>query len=427
MLYVKNITPSQEKMTNGNFSLVVRYTPTGGNPDGSEDICVQAYDVESGDLQYDEGADVQFYLSELIPIENYESVKCMLIFKGKLGNEENAVIGKTFSLGEIKFNEEWDNGLNGNYPWTHTTPDENPDNGSTSNVIDNGILVKDNIRYIGYDKPRFNSSNLDFVDLNNPIGLLITPDTYLQFKIDDLSINEIPPAPEGSTTAWQYLRLRLNNELGLQFTQEGQGVYWGSNTAYYTFNLGWIIVVNIHALFQNNGIAIPEPFYLESIGLTQQLWNIGEFSTVEHRQHMEVDFMRIVERYVEPESKGKGDEKMIISVKTTKKLLAVIGLAAFILSSPLSWAGDMVFADYSVSELKVVEVNIEATTVILESPDGDTATLMVGDAVGQEGSTIIEIRELMIIMEGPPDESGKVTKSYIPVIRIGTPSQLVPQ
>lgn len=118
---------------------------------------------------------------------------------------------------------------------------------------------------------------------------------------------------------------------------------------------------------------------------------------------------------------------MIITVKTFKKLLAIISLTAFILSSSLSWAEDIIFADYSVSELRVVEVDIEAPIVILETPEGDTATLTVGDAVGQEGSTIIEIRELMIIMEEPPDESGKVTKSYIPVIRIGTPSQLVSQ
>ena len=180
--------------------------------------------------------------------------------------------------------------MNGNYQWAHTIPDENPDNGSTSNVANNNILFKDNIRYIGYKTPRFNSSNLNFVDLNNPNGLRITPDTCLQFKIDDLSINEQPPAPEGSTSAWQYLSLGFNNGLGLQFTQDGQGLFWGPDTAYYTFNLGWIIVVNIFDLFQNSGLTIPEPFYLESMDLTQQLWSIEDFSTVEHRQHMEVDF-----------------------------------------------------------------------------------------------------------------------------------------
>jgi len=300
-LHVHNLTPDGETLKNGTFSLIARYTPAGGNPDGSDDIFIQAYDVESGELQYDQGADVQFYLSEPVPVESHESVKCMLVFKGTLGNEENAVVGKSFSLGQIKFNEEWDNGLNGNYQWMHATPDDNPDNGSTSNAIDYGILLKDNIRYAGYRTPRFNSSYIDFTDTDNPNGMPITPDTYLQFKIDDLSINEQPPAPEGHTTAWQYLSLEFNNGLGIQYTQKGQGINWGSDIAYYTFNLGSIIVDNIHGLFQNYGITVPDPLYLKSIELTQQLWDLSEPSTVEHRQHMEVDSIRIVESNVEPE------------------------------------------------------------------------------------------------------------------------------
>lgn len=302
LLNIKNITHSQETMSDGHFSVVVRYTPTGGNPDGSEDIFVRSYEVASGVLQYGgEGVDVQFNLPVPVPIENYESVKCILTFRGTLGNESRAVIGKSFMFGQVKINEEWDNGLEGNHPWTHTTPDQNPDNGSTSNVVENGILIKDNIRFIDHDTARFNSSYLDLVDSDNPNGLVITPNTYLQFKIDDLSINEQPPAPEGETSAWQYLSLRFNNGLGLQFTQEGQGVYWGTRTAYYTFGLGWIIVDNIYSLFQNCGITIPEPLYLEDIFFSQQLGSLAEPSTVEHCQYMEIDFIRIIEKHEEPE------------------------------------------------------------------------------------------------------------------------------
>ncbi|MFV9646015.1 MAG: hypothetical protein ACNYWU_09350, partial [Desulfobacterales bacterium] len=302
LLNIKNITHSQETMSDGHFSVVCRYTPTGGNPDGSEDIFVRSYEVASGVLQYGgEGVDVQFNLPVPVPIENYESVECILTFRGTLGNESGAVIGKSFTPGQVKFNEEWDNGLEGNHPWTHTTPDQNPDNGSTSNVVENGILIKDNIRFIDHDTPRFNSSYLDLVDSDNPNGLLITPNTYLQFKIDDLSINAQPPAPEGFTNAWQCLVLRFNDGRRLQFTQEGQGLYWGTSTAYYSFNLGSIIVTDIYTLFQNYGIAIPEPFYLESIRLTQQLGSLAEPSTVEHCQYMEIDFIRIIEKHEEPE------------------------------------------------------------------------------------------------------------------------------
>lgn len=302
-LDIKNITPSQETMSDGYFSLIVRYTPSGGNPDGSDDIFIRAYEnIASGTILYnDEKTDVRFNLPVYIPIENYDSIKCILTFRGTLGNESDAVIGKSFSLGEIKFSEEWDNGLVGNHPWIHTTPDQNPDNGSTSNIVDNVYLIKDNIRYIGYKTPRFNSSYLDFVNINNPNGLPITPNTYLQFKINELSINEQPPAPAGSTAAYQYLNFEFNNGLALQFTQEGQGVYWNPTTGYYTFSLGFIIVTNIYTLFQNYGITIPESLYLEEIRLTQQLLSIGEPSTVEHHQHMEVDFIRVVEEYKEQE------------------------------------------------------------------------------------------------------------------------------
>ncbi|MFZ7113093.1 MAG: hypothetical protein ACOWYE_15525 [Desulfatiglandales bacterium] len=300
-LNVKNITPSEEQMNNGIFTVVVRYTPVGGNPDGSDDIFIRSNDVESGTLQYGEATDVLFYLSRSVPLDSYGSITCMLAYRGRLGNEENCVIGKSFSLGDIRFNEEWDNGLDGKYPWIHTVPDENPDNGTTSNAVDNGVLLKDNLRFMGYKSPRFNSSHLDLVDADHPNGLMVTAETCLQFKIDDLSINAQPPSAEGTTAAWQYLSFEFNNGLSLQFSVEGQGVYWDSNTAYCGFSFGHIMALNVHTLFQNCGIPIPEPFFLESINLTQQLWNLTEASTVEHHQHMEVDFIRVVERYMEPE------------------------------------------------------------------------------------------------------------------------------
>ena len=119
---------------------------------------------------------------------------------------------------------------------------------------------------------------------------------------------------------------------------------------------------------------------------------------------------------------------MVITVKTTKKLtVVVIGLVVLILASTLSWAGDVVFTNYPARALKVLELNEEAQTVVLESPDGVTATLTVGDVVGQESATIIEIKKLVIILEGTPDETGRTRKSCIPVIPIGSPVPLVAQ
>lgn len=114
------------------------------------------------------------------------------------------VIGKSLSLGESKFSEEWDNGLIGNHAWGHTGYNllgQNPDNGSTSNVLFEDILVKDNIRYAGQTTARVNQSLIDYYYNNGQfrdiLPILITPDTYLQFDIDAMSINAIPPAPPG--------------------------------------------------------------------------------------------------------------------------------------------------------------------------------------------------------------------------------------
>lgn len=111
-----------------------------------------------------------------------------------------------------------------------------------------------------------------------------------------MSINQIPPAPPGTTNHWQSLMLHFNHGLSLQMTQEGQGIFYTPKTATYTFGLGLIIVDNIYQLFQNVGIAIPDgPLYLRSLGVVQQLFILDELSTVEHHQHMEIDSIRIIE------------------------------------------------------------------------------------------------------------------------------------
>ena len=299
---IKNMTPN-ETLTDGTFTVTYSYRPTGGKSDGSEDIWGQAPGVSSGTLLYDgEEKIIDFWLPHPVPKENYDSAKFTLAFKGKLGNEEGAVIGKALTLGEVKFSEEWNNGFTGNHNWAHTDFnlfDQDLGNGSTSNVFEGDTLIKDNIRFMGHKTARVNESFLDY-DYNNGqfrdiLRILITPDTYLQFKIDAMSINEIPPAPLGYTNHWQALILHFNNGLTLQYFQEGQGLYTGSKTAYLTFPLGFVTVDNIYEMFKGAGITIPEPLYLESIDFLQQLFQLEQPSTVQHHQHMEIDSMRIIE------------------------------------------------------------------------------------------------------------------------------------
>jgi hypothetical protein len=55
----------------------------------------------------------------------------------------------------------------------------------------------------------------------------------------------------------------------------------------------------VHDLFERAGIQVPEgPFYLWSIGFHQLLFGVYEDS--EYREHMEVDFVRVVEEKDNP-------------------------------------------------------------------------------------------------------------------------------
>jgi hypothetical protein len=301
---IKNMTPN-ETIQDGEFTVAYRYTPPGGSPDGSQDIWGKAPVVPSGTLVFNgQEKVIDFWLPDLIPVESHNSIKFTLAFKGTLGNEEGAVIGKALTLGEVKFAEEWDNGLMGNHNWGHVEFNvfgwNTDNNGSTSNTLVGDTLIKENIRYVGHRTARVNESFLDY-DYNNGqfrdiLPILITPDTYLQFKIDAMSINQIPPAPPGYTNHWQALILHFNNGSSLQYFQEGQGLYTGSNTAYLTFPLGLIVVDNIYDMFKGAGITIPDgPLYLEGISFLQQLFPIDEPSTVQHHQHMEIDSIRIIE------------------------------------------------------------------------------------------------------------------------------------
>jgi hypothetical protein len=305
---IKNVNPTQEALIKGNedqFNLVCRYTPEGANPDGSEDVYVSSWENyfcregNCDEIQYGDEVTIDFYFpweeESRIGMQIYESaedsVKCMLTFNGRIGEEETVVVGKYFTLGQdqIKFNEEWDNGLTGNNLWEHTLPDDpqNPDNGTTSNEIattasSSNSLIKDNVRYGGYSQARFNETFIDFSDV-------ITPYTYLQFKIDDLSIT-------GTTTQhWQALLLDFNEGRLLQMTQTGQGLGSIGPTATYTFALGSNMNLNIFEMFQNAGISIPDPFYIESISFIQQLSQESHPPIAENSQHMEIDYIRLIE------------------------------------------------------------------------------------------------------------------------------------
>ncbi|MBN2467697.1 MAG: hypothetical protein JXD19_06050 [Deltaproteobacteria bacterium] len=299
-LRIKNVTPSGEAMRNGIFSVSCGYVAESG-----EEVSLRVEDYQVLELLHGGETEHQFIFEndQSVPIDRFGSIKCMLVFKGDLGNEIQAtdaegnvasfgaVVGKAFTLS--KFDEPWDGTLAGNYEWYHTYAYTQLENGETYNGI--GSLIKENIRWAGYSTPRVNESYVLFKDGQSSDGLYISAKSRLQFKIDELWINAVPPAPEGMTTNLQALELHFNQGRHFQFSQEGQFMYFNDTTAYAVFPLGVPIDLGIYELFEAASIDIPKPLYLQYINFIQQLLMLEEPSTEEHLQRMKVDYIRIVE------------------------------------------------------------------------------------------------------------------------------------
>ncbi len=142
---------------------------------------------------------------------------------------------------------------------------------------------------------RVNESYFIFKDAQNATGLFISPNTRLQFKIDALSINAVPPAPPDMTSNLQALMLNFNNGRKMQFSKDEQFMYFNDTTVYFNFPSGAAVDLGIYELFQAAEIQFVEPLYLENVDFVQQLLDLEDPSPEEHHQHMEVDYIRIVE------------------------------------------------------------------------------------------------------------------------------------
>jgi hypothetical protein len=152
---------------------------------------------------------------------------------------------------------------------------------------------------VGHKTARVNESFLSIYYNNGQfrdnLPIKITAETYVQFKIDEMWINQITPAPPGYTNDWQFLMLRFSNGLGIQYSTQNQGVYLGPSVVYLDFDPNLIIVDNIYKLFQDREIAIPPgDMYLEEISFVQQLFVLDDPSDVEHHQHMKIDSILII-------------------------------------------------------------------------------------------------------------------------------------
>jgi hypothetical protein len=243
---------------------------------------------------------IDFRIYPVLPEKDYVALKFILAFQGTLGNESDAVIGKTFSPGQVIFEEEWDRPLPGNYVWAHTGfnwSSLNPGVGSSSNQIEGDFLTKENIRSAGGQLARVNESFLGYGSFPGPFPLAITDNTYLIYKIDEMTMNpqNLPDVLFGH----QFLLLSFTDLLTLQISQEGQMENWNPTTVYYTFTPGEIVVDNIYESFQRAGIPIPNPFQINFLSLAQRWHEIENPAAADHVQKMKVDFIQIVEGNVE--------------------------------------------------------------------------------------------------------------------------------
>ncbi|MBI5591265.1 MAG: hypothetical protein HY881_12360 [Deltaproteobacteria bacterium] len=298
--YIKNMTQTKDAIAEGK-QVGLKYEPTVGSP-------IRTATTLKTALSYDSETLVYFWINQPIntaDLEIFNKADFTIVYQGVLGSEDNAVIGKVFKQNTALYiDEDWYS-LEGNYQWIHTMPGDvqNPDNGDTINKALNNVLIKENVRYVDADgsaeKARFNETLLNLKDAGNPNGIPITKNTYIQYKIDDMSIVNKPEASVGHTNDFQGVWLSFNNGLQIQMYYDS-GVTTGSpNMAYWTFSLGNMMIDNIYKIFKDSNIVIPEPLYLESIDFWQQLLPSPD-SPLEAKQHMEVDYFRIMDCKIQP-------------------------------------------------------------------------------------------------------------------------------
>ncbi len=292
-LSITNTTATQEMMRDGVLSLVLRYRPEGAGEDGSEDVFVPAIrPLGVSELAFNETTEVVFDFSGLkpLPIEQWDTVQATLTFCGTLGNEAGAVVGKVFTPGRVLFNEEWDKGLFGNYDWQSSADVQNVDNGTTVRTIENGILIMENLRYASSIEDRTNDLCVELAD-GESNGVPIGPGAEVQFIIDEMTT-----APVDPYGAYHFVEFFFNDKLALQYSTDRSFIQNHKvTTLYRLFEPGGIISENIHDLFASNGIAVPDPLYLNRIVFLQQMYNVSG----EYRMELAADAIRIVDQNAE--------------------------------------------------------------------------------------------------------------------------------
>lgn len=355
---VRNVTTTKETMDGTDrsyFVLSYRYTPPGAPSDGSGDTWVTVpvrirlpkplpfgLDDAGNDLEGDDYEALLVFdnldqLPDPVPEEHYDRLTFMLTYVGDLGEEKivldasgdfispGAVIGKHVPASKPIFSEEWSTSPDGDNRWYHSRSDGSSlfcdnwtaggadNDGMAETLVQDGRLVKNNIRYqSGCGHGHCNTSMIGWNSLSgdtyNPANdegnaifpIPVTENTYIEFKIDEMSINPVP-AEDGVSHAYHILEFNFtdadNQRYTLQLSLGGQAMNYGNpalQAGYFTFEPGVNVVDNIHRMFKVSDIPIPYGLRLNSLFITQQI--VGDLACDStYQQRTVMDFIRVVE------------------------------------------------------------------------------------------------------------------------------------
>jgi hypothetical protein len=290
-LRIADRMPNQVNFSHGRLSLEFHYTPVGGNPDGSDDIHVaSAATVDVGELLYGNVIEATFAPQKNIPVDNWSSLGCTLIFTGTIGGLGNAMLVQNVAPGDLLFSEEWDNGLTGNHAWWSSPADQNPDNGTSSTFVSNGKLTMTNARVGGSHKARTNDLAVTLTDGAHPNGIKITADSYIQFVIDKMTCSTTDALQAAHIVTFRFSDGRSN--FIIQYSASGPQLAGGSTTLHRSFVPGKLIVENIYAVFQDHDIVLPKSLYLVDVSFLQQIYKDPEARP--QSMCMVVDALRVV-------------------------------------------------------------------------------------------------------------------------------------
>jgi hypothetical protein len=250
-----------------------------------------------------------------------DSFQYTLVFQGKMGNEEGAVVGR---VGQQRWwREEWDQDeLTASHPWIFTDIDihiEDYDHQVSTTIVD-GRLVQKNVRLAGSPSAHINQAYLGASslyevrngvyffgsyqvghDFKDRFPYLVTPHTWISMKLNVMDINIQSHAQKCSGVDWPtgaYQGLVISYKHGENrgflhaFTRSGHESYMVPTTF---VNTGEDFSINLYNVISQVQPIIG-PVYLESVNIVQQMLELCEVYPVDQVQHMEVDYVRLEER-----------------------------------------------------------------------------------------------------------------------------------